>query len=38
MNKSMKKLNKKKGFAFATEKALTKDWDTEEEDNVWKNL
>ena len=38
MNKSMKKLNKKKEFVFATEKVLAKDWGTEEEDNAWKNL
>ncbi|MBI2106071.1 AbrB/MazE/SpoVT family DNA-binding domain-containing protein [Candidatus Woesearchaeota archaeon] len=36
--RSMEKINEKMESAFATEKVLARDWNTEEEDNAWRNL
>ncbi len=34
----MKHISDGMATAFASEKALAKDWDTKEEDNAWKHL
>lgn len=34
----LSKINEKMETAYASEKVLGKDWNTEQEDEVWKNL
>jgi len=34
----MKKISEKMDTAIASEKVLSKDWDSEEDDKAWKNL
>ncbi len=36
--RTMKQLNEKMSCAMASEKSLSKDWNSKEEDEAWKNL